>query len=239
MKVVFVADMDGTLTPARLPMTEEFAEFFENFLIGRTFYVVSGSDYKKIQEQVSDKILSQISGVFSSLGNEFYANGKLVYQNNFEPEASLLEKLENYRRNTAYPFELFPNYIEIRVGMINFSVLGRDCPQEERARYSLWDNQNREREKIAQDLAKYYPEYDILIGGNISIDIVPKGFGKDQVANYLREIYRDEKIIFLGDRTRARGNDYDIAQRLLALGNAEIFAVDGPEAAMRILRSMA
>ncbi|MDR1333828.1 MAG: hypothetical protein LBJ71_01265, partial [Holosporaceae bacterium] len=116
MKIIFVADMDGTLTPARLPMTEAFAEFFDNFLTGKTFYIVSGSDYKKIQEQVSDKILSKINGVFASLGNEFYANGKLMYQNNFEPEESLLKKLENYRRNTAYPFELFSNYIEIRVG---------------------------------------------------------------------------------------------------------------------------
>ncbi|MDR3187407.1 MAG: HAD-IIB family hydrolase [Holosporaceae bacterium] len=238
MKIIFVADMDGTLTPARLPMTEEFAEFFDNFLTERIFYIVSGSDYKKIQEQVSEGILSKISGVFASLGNEFYVGGKLVYQNNFEPEESLLAKLENYRRNTAYPFELFPNYIEIRVGMLNFSVLGRDCPQKERARYGLWDSQNKEREKIARDLAQDYPEYDISIGGNISIDIVPKGFGKDQVANYLRQIYADEKIIFLGDRTEAGGNDYAIAQRLLALGNAEIFAVNGPDATGEILRSM-
>ncbi|MDR2067842.1 MAG: HAD-IIB family hydrolase [Holosporaceae bacterium] len=237
-KTVFAADMDGTLTPARLPMTKEFVEFFSNFLKGKIFYIVSGSDYKKILEQVPEKILSRISGIFSSLGNEFYVNGELVYQNNFEPEEIMLERLENYRRNSAYPFELFPNYIEIRVGMINFSVLGRDCPQSERDRYFLWDKQNGERKKIADDLSRDCPAYDISIGGNISIDVVPKGFGKEQVANRLRKIYPNEKIIFLGDRIKTGGNDYAIAQRLLALGNAEIFAVDGPDDAMRILGSM-
>ncbi|MDR1375222.1 MAG: HAD-IIB family hydrolase [Holosporaceae bacterium] len=239
MKVIFVSDMDGTLTPARLSMSEEFAEFFGNFLTNRTFYIVSGSDYKKIQEQIPSKIISQISGIFASLGNEFYSQGKLVHQNNFEPEKSLLKKLENYRCTTAYPFKLFSNYIEIRVGMVNFSVLGRDCSPEDRERYNLWDKQNGERERIAFDLAKNYPSYDISIGGNISIDIVPHGFGKDQVATRLRKNHPEEKIIFLGDRVMAGGNDYAIAQRLLTLGNAEIFAVDGPEATIAILRSMA
>ncbi|GHT94920.1 hypothetical protein FACS1894122_12000 [Alphaproteobacteria bacterium] len=247
--VTFVADMDGTLTPARLPMTEEFADFFEKFLENRVFYIVSGSDLEKIKEQVPARVLNKIAGIYCSMGNELHqrdvgsdnethvvqsqtikgkCNWSMVYQNDFTPEPSLMEKLEEYRKNTAYPHELYPNYIEKRRGMVNFSVLGRDCPQDARVLYKAWDDKHREREAIAEELSKLYPQYDISVGGNISIDIVRHGFGKDQVADHLRKRYKTEKIIFFGDRTEKGGNDYALAQRLLELGNAQIIAVDGP-----------
>ncbi|MDR0556138.1 MAG: HAD-IIB family hydrolase [Holosporaceae bacterium] len=233
---VFLADMDGTLTPARLPMTKNFAVYFEKFIANKLFYIVSGSDYGKILEQLPANIVEKITGIYASMGNEFYEKGKLIYKNEFVPEESLLEKLEYYRRVTKYPFELYPNYLEKRCGMVNFSVLGRNCSHEERVRYNKWDKKNGEREEIARELSAAYPKYDISLGGEISIDIVPYGSGKDQVANRLRAIYKREKIVFFGDRTENGGNDYSIAQRLLALGNAEVVPVCGSEDVLRILR---
>ncbi|MDR1561334.1 MAG: HAD-IIB family hydrolase [Holosporaceae bacterium] len=233
--LVFLADMDGTLTPARLPMTKSFAIFLERFISDKIFYIVSGSDYAKIQEQVPAEILNKVSGIYASMGNELYVKSKLIYQNDFNPDESLLKNLEYYRRTTEYPFELYPNYIEKRCGMINFSILGRNCPPEARAKYGDWDRQNKERETIAKELSAKYPQYDILIGGNISIDIVPEGFGKEQIADQLRRKYKTEKIVFLGDRTNENGNDYTLTQRLLILGNAEIIPVNGPEEALNVL----
>ncbi|MDR0677565.1 MAG: HAD-IIB family hydrolase [Holosporaceae bacterium] len=235
-RIIFLADMDGTLTPARLPMTKEFASFFEKFIADRVFYIVSGSDYKKIQEQVPMRILTKVTGVYASMGNEFYERGNLIYKNDFVPKRSLLEKLEAFRKNTKYSLKLYQNYIEKRCGMINFSVLGRDCPYEARIEYSNWDKKSGERAKIAEELSADYPEYDISVGGNISIDIVPYGFGKDQVATRLRNVYKAEKVVFMGDRTEKGGNDYSIAQKLLILGNAEIIAVNGPDDVIRILK---
>ena len=105
----------------------------------------------------------------------------VIYQKEFSPEKELIVKLEEYRKTTEYPGELYDNYIEVRIGMVNFSVLGRNCPYEERNKYSLWDKTSHERERIASELKKMFPQYDISIGGSISMDITPKGCGKEQM----------------------------------------------------------
>lgn len=233
--VIFIADMDGTLTPARLPMTEKFAEFLERFIEKRYFYIVSGSDYQKICEQVPPHLIEGI-GVFASMGNEFYSKGRLVYQWDFDPTPDLLQRLEDYRKNTEYNGELYPNYIEKRCGMVNFSILGRDCPHDARADYKRWDEVHSERVKIRDELAKIYPQYDISVGGNISIDIVMHGSGKEQVARKIRNAYHNSKIVFIGDRTMPGGNDYSIAQELRKLGNAEIVQVGGPDDTLDYLK---
>lgn len=233
--MVFIADMDGTLTPARLPMTEEFAKFLECFIEKRRFYIVSGSDYQKICEQVPQHLVEKI-GTFASMGNEFYAGGRLIYQRDFELSSDLMQRLEDYRKNTKYNGKLYPNYIEKRCGMVNFSILGRDCPQDARADYKKWDEIHRERETIRDELAEIYPEYDISVGGNISIDIVLQGLGKEQVARKIRNVYRDSKIVFIGDRTMPGGNDYSLAQELRKLGNAEVVQVEGPDETLYYLQ---
>ncbi|MDR0942338.1 MAG: HAD-IIB family hydrolase [Holosporales bacterium] len=236
-EVIFLSDMDGTLTPSRLPMEEHFARELEKLLDHYKFYIVTGSDLAKVAEQIPPNIISKVSGVYASMGNEFYVSGKKLYENEFTPEGALLEKLTFYRNNTKYPYELYPNFIEERCGMVNFCVVGRDCPLAARRQYQEWDDASKEREGIALELSAEFPKYDFSIGGSISIDIVPHGFGKVQAADRIRKIHPNEKIIFLGDRTEKGGNDYDLAQRLLELGNSEIVAVRDSTDALEYLRS--
>jgi len=235
-RFVFVADMDGTLTPARLPMTREFAVFFNKFIESHTFFIVSGSDYKKICEQISVRLAEKVDGVYTSMGNELYEHGKLMYRSDFHPDKGLINLLETYRRNTTYDQQLYPNYIEVRQGMVNFSVLGRDCPNKARAAYKLWDNKHHERETIRAELERLYPQYDISVGGNISIDIVPHGCGKEQVAPKIREKFPSAEIIFLGDRTMPGGNDHSLARALTKLDGTRVIQVEGPEDTLNYLR---
>ena len=234
--VIFVADMDGTLTPARLPMTTEFAAFFEKFIKDHTFFIVSGSDYKKICEQMSTRLAENVARVYTSMGNELYEHGKLVYRSEFKPDESLIALLESYRKNTTYDKELYPNYLEMRQGMLNFSVLGRDCPHEARIAYKAWDDVHHEREKIRQELEKLYPQYDITVGGNISIDIVANGCGKEQVAPQLRAQFPDAEIVFLGDRTMPGGNDHSLAEALRKMDNTQVVQVEGPDDSLNFLK---
>ena len=59
MNRVYIFDVDGTLTPSRLPMTEEFLEFFDSWLKQNLFYLVTGSDIDKTKQQVPDFILER------------------------------------------------------------------------------------------------------------------------------------------------------------------------------------
>ena len=234
---VYVFDMDGTLTPARLPMTAEFAIHFYEWQKNHKSFIATGSDLKKVGEQLPPSIIQSFSGIYSSMGNVLTAKDELVYKRDFKPEKELLDKLEYYRQNTTYPGELYHNYIEQRIGMINFSVLGRNCPHEERNKYSVWDKVSGERQRLADELRAVFPQYDISIGGSISMDITPKGFGKGQIAQHLRQRYPDEKVIFFGDRTFEGGNDYELAQALLKLENTQVVQVASPEDVLMYLKN--
>ena len=225
---VFIFDLDGTLTPPRLPMTKEFDSFFASWMSDKKCFIATGSDFKKVLEQVSYETVMKFEGIYCSMGNVFWKKGDFVYKNTFKADEKLFEMLENYRLMTDYPYDLFSNYIEERDGMINFSVLGRDCPYQEREKYFAYDQEHKEREKIKEELIKTFSDYDVAIGGMISMDITPKGCGKEQVAKKLRNLYPKEKIIFFGDKTFEGGNDYSLAQAVLKLGNSEVVQVSGP-----------
>ena len=225
---VYIFDMDGTLTPARLPMEKSFSSRFIPWLKQNKAYIATGSNLSKVEEQVGLNVMNEFTGIYCSMGNELWVKGKYEYQNDFIPDLNLLNELEEYRKNTKYPYTLFPNYIEKRIGMINFSVLGRDCPYDERLRYQAWDNKNGERLAIAKELQQKFPQYEFCVGGSISMDIIPVGCSKSQVATRLREKYPNDKIIFFGDKTFAGGNDFELAEALRNFDNTEIVQVSSP-----------
>ena len=224
---IYIFDMDGTLTPARLPMTAEFAADFYSWQQKHDSFLATGSDYKKVKEQLPELVINAFTGVYASMGNVLVAKGELIYQNHFKPRGELLAMLEDFRKQTRYTGDLYPNYIEERTGMINFSVLGRNCPYGERERYKAWDSINKERENIAAQIRNAFPEYEVAVGGSISMDITPLGCGKEQIARHLRKTYPDDKIVFFGDKTFKGGNDYELAYELSQMEMAEVVQVNG------------
>ena len=232
---VFVFDMDGTLTPARLPMESLFALRFLPWLKKNKAFIATGSNIEKVKEQLPEDILEAFSGIYCAMGNDLWAKGNWVYHKDFEPEKELMEKLEEFRKNTKYPYSVYDNYIEKRTGMINVSVLGRDCPYRERERYYGWDLKSHEREAIQHELSAIFPQYDFVLGGTISIDIVKKGCGKGQIADDLRQKFPKEKIIFFGDKTYPGGNDYELAFALRKMENTQVVQVENPNQVLRFL----
>ena len=206
---IFVFDIDGTLTPPRQPMTEDFKKIFSNFVSNNTVYLVSGSDINKIREQVPSDILLKCDGVFGSSGNELWIADKNVYTNEFPDNRSLMDRLEDFIQKSKYQTKT-GRHIEIRPGMINFSTVGRNANASERKKYHVWDNKNQERRKMAISLLVSNPEVEVSIGGEISIDIYPKGLDKSQAISYIKKEHKGKpnKIHFFGDKTEPPGNDY-------------------------------
>ena len=233
---IYVFDLDGTLTPPRKPMAADFAEKFEGFLKASRAFIATGSDLAKVQEQMPQHIMDCFEGIFCSMGNLLWAKGETVYKNEIEIPAAMLEKLHYYRANTKYPGPLYDNFIEKRTGMLNFSVLGRNCPYEAREDYRAWDSKSGERKAIQKELLSLFPGWEVAVGGSISIDITPAGKGKSQIAAYLRQHNPAEKIIFFGDRTLPGGNDYELAQALAKMDNTKTVQISGPEEVLEILQ---
>ena len=80
MHKIYIFDVDGTLTPSRRRMTEDFAKFFDKWSKDNIFYLVSGSDLEKMKEQVPKDILDLAEGLFTCGGNQFWVDGKLQYE---------------------------------------------------------------------------------------------------------------------------------------------------------------
>ena len=228
--------MDGTLTPPRLPMMGDFASLFLPWLKEHTAFIATGSDFAKVEEQLPQAVINAFTGIYCAMGNQLRHGHDIVYQKNFRLTDDLRRDLESFRANSTYPGPFFDNYIEERVGMVNFSVLGRNCPYQERERYQAWDRTHGERLAIQSALSSKYPDLEISVGGSISIDITPAGCGKGQIARHVREAFPQEAIVFLGDRTLPGGNDYELATALTELSNTETIQVEGPEAALKILQ---
>ena len=227
MDRIFIFDVDGTLTPSRQPMTEEFQKFFKQWIKKNKFYLVTGSDLPKLQEQMCMYDI-EAEGIFTCCGNQFWLpnpsvpiqSADLIYDNKFKVPRKLNKLLGTILSNSIYPHR-YGNHVEDRGSMVNFSIVGRDCNQEQREKYYKWDTEKGERKIIAQAVKEKFPDLDAVIGGQISIDIYPKGNDKSQVLNVIEQerLVPPSEYIFIGDGIENYGNDYPLAE---LMDNTEI-----------------
>lgn len=206
-EIIYLFDLDNTLTLPRQEMSDDFVHTFDRFISKYNVAIVTGSDINKVRSQVPERILTKISRLYTCMGNEYYIKNKLGFSSPKINNPELVNDLNSIVSRSKYPFK-FSNNIEFRPGMINFSILGRDCSQQDRQEYFEWDLKNRQRAIKREFLQDKYPEYRFEIGGQISMDIIPEGHGKEQVA----EILSDYHIKFFGDQIEDGGNDYYLSE---------------------------
>ena len=221
MSKVYIFDVDGTLTPSRLPMTQDFTIFFSLWSIDNPFYLVTGSDIDKTKEQVPWYIFERAGAVFTCCGNEMWIGEEQKYRKEFKPPQDLIDFLWDKVNTSTCPIRT-SNHVEDRETMLNFSVVGRDCSQEQREEYYEWDSREGERKDIARAIGFRWPELDAVIGGQISIDIYPKGRDKSQVLEHIhshinldshtKTLANNYEYIFIGDGIENHGNDYSLAK---------------------------
>tara|TARA_Y100000592_G_scaffold530_1_gene875 strand:+ start:401 stop:1678 length:1278 start_codon:yes stop_codon:yes gene_type:complete len=243
--VVYIFDVDGTLTPSRLPMTKQFKKFFSVWLGTHPFYLVTGSDLPKLQEQMCG--LEKLSnGIFTCCGNQYFKptenDFNSIYDNKFKLSKKLKSTLEIILASNPYPHR-FGNHIEDRGSMVNFSIVGRDCTQEQREDFFKWDNEKNERKKISTFLKHKFKDLDAVLGGQISIDIYPKGNDKSQVLQHIEQdfsipFYNQPSFVFIGDRTKEGGNDYPLAKLMEKTNNCKYYHTENWKQTQKILESI-
>ena len=234
-------DVDGTLTPSRQAMNQQFDNFMFRWGHRNNFWLVSGSDLEKMKEQVPEHILDLAEGLFCCGGNQLYVNGELIYENKFKVPETLLTYLGEELRFSEFPIRA-GNHREDRGSMLNFSIVGRNCTQEQREQYFGWDKECGERERISKYIREQWRDLDAVIGGQISIDIVPKGFDKSQIMKHIEAEYKkrdvdDCEYIFYGDRTEEGGNDYPLAQLLEERTDGKVHQVEDWQDTMEQLQN--
>ena len=229
----FIFDVDGTLTPSRQKMDEEFSKFFFDFCTENKVYLVTGSDKDKTVEQVGNVIYGLARRAYNCSGADVYESSKNVRRSDWKlPHSArtfLLDKLEE----SEFPLRT-GLHIEERPGMINFSVVGRNATMGERKLYAKYDTKHNERNIIADLFNKKFPYMKATVGGETGLDIAPHGSDKSQI---LSDFNKDDSILFFGDRCDPAGNDFPIAEALKQnFKRSKIYHVNDWKETFRILR---
>ena len=216
-KILFLFDIDGTLTIPRLKINDKMANLLKeihnlgNYELG----FVGGSDLSKQEEQLGKEIMNLFTWKFSENGLMAYHKDELINLINLISEIGendyqdLINACLHVLSKTKLTVKR-GNFIEMRNGMINISPIGRSCNQLEREQFYKLDNICQIRKQMIQQIKSLVPHLKLTysIGGQISIDIFPDGWDKTYCLQFLEGKY--DIIYFFGDKTEKGGNDYEI-----------------------------
>lgn len=210
MKYLF--DVDGTLTYHHCPIDDDFKRFMIDFAKDYEVYFVTGATPEKSLIQLGPELHESAVAVYNLNGSMKTKNGVVEYLNKWAPSPFLVEFLQVLQQSTKWK-DIHTTNIDIRDTMVNFSIVGRDCPDDVRQAYFEWDKKEKERETICRLIGECYPGHEATMGGQISVDIGPVGTSKCQILNDINELGTGE-LCFLGDRMEKGGNDYSLAWRI-------------------------
>lgn len=246
---VIAFDLDGTLTESNQKMEGEMAEVLETLLSKNRVAVITGAALGQMQKQM-DALLSHtkfqddtkarenlyllpISGlsIFQYVENEWKSINDQT--TGFENSQAIIEALEEIVASKRFgiPEKGAGEFIQQRSpNQISFSGLGVDAPLEEKR---AWDPDHEKRQEIKKELEGKIPDIEVSIGGNSTVDILPKGWNKAEgLSNLLRILNLTKSdIIFFGDAIFPGGNDYSVAQ-----AGIESVKVSGPAETAEIIK---
>ena len=243
MKTIILFDVDGTLTESRKFVKQNIIDTInklktiENTYIG----IVGGSNFEKQIEQLGENTLNLFDYVFSENGLVAFENKnnklELLHSN------SITKYLGNINFNKLIDICLVElskincpvktgTFIETRTGMINISPVGRSCNQTQRDDFDKLDKKNKYRINLVKNVSNKWDQYrkenkdvselSFSIGGQISVDVFPKGWDKTYCLQFLNSY---ERILFFGDKIMEGGNDFEIYNHELT----ESYSVINPE----------
>ena len=136
---------------------------------------------------------------------------------------------------SKFPHRTGSKHVDLRPGMMNFSIIGRGCTNEQRQEYIEYDKKNDERQELADEFNGLFHTYSAQIAGETGIDICENGRDKGQVYKPLEELYNS--IIFFGDDTQEGGNDYPFASKIESFPH-RCFHVTDPEDTFETLQAI-
>ncbi|MCL2334533.1 MAG: hypothetical protein FWC57_00535, partial [Endomicrobia bacterium] len=203
-KFVFAFDLDGTLTKPREHMSAEFAKQFGRWIADKTVYIATGANLEVFKGQTPfDNVLQNLTGVYGSMGNEFYKNEKVegTDRNEFrqvrvhtieidktDPDLETefnryLKEFEENKEEVGYTGELGQGHIDdYRNGRnsINFCVAKPPTSSQSRKLFQDWlEKQDAadgyfSRTSMVKLLSEKFRKFVTAKGGSTSMDIVDR-----------------------------------------------------------------
>lgn len=240
-KALILFDVDGTLTKSRLTIKKPMIDMIHRLrdLKDIDIGIVGGSNLVKQREQLGDEILALFDWTFSENGLMAFKAGELIKETSIkdflgEKQIGLLINtvLEHFSQ-IELPVKR-GTFVEFRNGMINICPVGRSCSQSEREEFFELDQREGIRKKIVTYLKEKLSHLGLSysIGGQISIDVFPRGWDKTYCLQFVDDKY--DEIYFFGDRTMEGGNDYEIYSH----PRTKSYAVEQPSDTLKYLNEI-
>ncbi|KAI0658017.1 eukaryotic phosphomannomutase [Cubamyces menziesii] len=249
-RTLVLFDVDGTLTPARLPVSQEMLALLRALRKKVVTGVVGGSDFVKISEQFAVPgaappralrvVIEEFDYAFGENGLTAYKLGKPLPSQSFikflgeEKYKTLVNFILHYIADLDIPIKR-GTFVEFRNGMINVSPIGRNASQQERLDFLAYDQQHGVRAAFVKVLQEKFSHYGLTfsIGGQLSFDVFPNGWDKTFCLNHVAD-EKFEAIHFFGDKTHKGGNDHEIFADPRTIGHT----VTDPADTMRQLKEL-
>ena len=204
-------------------------------MIQNNCYVVTGSDFPKTKEQLS-ALTQDMMACYQCAGNECWHRDVLMEKAElFKPSPLLSQWCKTKLRLSPFKDRTGNLHMDLRAGMMNFSIVGRGGTKKQRIDYITYDLINNERETLAEEFNSMFAgSYQAQIAGETGIDICEEGKDKGQVFKKLMKYHSNKQIIFFGDDCQKGGNDYPFVVKLRE--NDICYSVNNPDETFNILR---
>lgn len=220
---VLAFDKDDTITESRKPIDQQMALILDKLLLTKKIAIISGGDFLEFENKILNFLdKSNFSNliIFPASGSSMFVYKDNAWQIEYQKIITKDEAthIGNLLLNKAKELNIvdadisFDDTIDHRVSQITFSIFNENSSLTEKAN---WDPDQQKRKQIISLVKEEVgEEYDILIGGKSSIDIVLKGydkaFGLYELVKYLG--VKKDDVLFFGDKMEIGGNDYSVKE---------------------------
>lgn len=230
-RTIALFDVDGTLAVSRKKADAKTLDFLQDLRKYVKVGIVGGSDLVKICEALGPNTMTDFDYIFAENGLVAYKQGSLLAVANLKKQLGednlkqLINFLLHYIADLDIPIKR-GTFIEFRNGMLNVSPIGRNCSQEERDDFEKYDKQANVRSTLVSILQEKFAHLNLIysIGGQISFDIMPKGWDKTYCLQFVEEDF--DTIHFFGDKTYKGGNDHEIFESPKTQGHTVTSVMD-------------
>lgn len=229
--MIYLFDVDGTLTDSRQKIDKDFEYYLINFFSYYDCSIVTGSDYSKTEEQLGTTLCNLADYSFNCSGNSVWQKGNQIYSSEWTLPENVRDYLEYELQQSGFEIKT-GNHIEDRPGSVNFSIVGRNANFDERQYYRTYDIRFNERSIICNNINEKFKDVSALVGGETGIDIFETDKDKRQVIDY----FPNRTFCFFGDKTNPGGNDYPLANILSDYNTNCVFQVSNWQETEKILK---
>ena len=208
---IIIFDVDGTVTEQRRPLTKEMKDLLLKLSLEYKIAFLGGGNYRRLYNQL-DGIQLLVAGNY---GLEVGINGKIISKDivcswskgmlrHMGVVCDYIREDYGYTDIIGESFEVHPS------GMVTLPLLGTKAPQELK---DIFDMDKKKRKIVLPELQELLPEFNVIIGGTNSFDILPLGIDKCHGVTVVQSYLGLHDIFYVGNDFEEGCNDNAIAKK--------------------------